>query len=82
MKRFLISVMISYGLCLAFMDIINSFIYIHRSSFVFGILTGIILLSIMEWIIGKFNKAEELEEKNKKKEEKNEIDKMDSNTLH
>ena len=78
MKRFLISVMISYGLCLAFMDIINNFTYIHRSSFVFGILTGIILLSIMEWIIGKFNKAEKLEEKNKKK---NETDKMDSNIL-
>ena len=81
MKRFLISVMISYGLCLAFMDIINSFTYIHRSSFVFGVLAGIILLSIMEWIIGKFNKEEILEEKNKKKKEKNETDKMDSNTL-
>lgn len=79
MKRFLISIMISYSLCLAFMDIINSFIYIHRSSFVFGVLAGIILLSIMEWIIGKFNKAEKLEEK--KKKEKNETDKMDSNTL-
>ena len=71
MKRFLISVMISYGLCLAFMDIINSFIYIHRSSFVFGILAGIILLSIMEWVIGKFNKAEKLEKEDvKEKKEK------------
>ena len=76
MKRFLISVMISYGLCLAFMDIINSFIYIHRSSFVFGVLAGIILLSIMEWIIGKFNKAEKLEEK-----EKNENNKNDSSVF-
>lgn len=79
MKRFLISVMISYGLCLAFMDIINNFIYIHRSSFGFGILAGIILLSIMEWIIGKFNKAEKLEE-DVKEEKKNETVKTDSNT--
>lgn len=63
--------MISYGLCLAFMDIINSFIYIHRSSFVLGILAGIILLSMMEWIIGKFNKAEKLEEKEKDETNKN-----------
>lgn len=81
MKRFLISVMISYGLCLAFMNIINSFIYIHRSSFVFGVLAGIILLSIMEWVIGKFNKAEKLEEKNKKKKEKDENDKNDPSIL-
>lgn len=81
MKRFLISIMISYGLCLAFMDIINSFIYIHRSSFVFGVLAGIILLSIMEWVIGKFNKAEKLEEKNKKKKEKDENDKNDPSIL-
>ena len=73
--------MISYGLCLAFMDIINSFIYIHRSSFVFGVLAGIILLSMMEWIIGKFNKAEKLEEKNKKKKEKDENDKNDPSIL-
>ena len=71
--------MISYGLCLAFMDIINSFIYIHRSSFVFGIIAGIILLSIMEWIIGKFNKAEKLEEKYEKKE--NETSKDNSRDL-
>lgn len=76
MKRFLISVMISYGLCLAFMDIVDNFTYIHRNSFVFGILAGIIITLIMEWIIGKFNKAETLEEK-----EKNETNKMDSSTL-
>lgn len=81
MKRFLITTLVSYGLWLASMDIIDNFIYIHKNSFIFGILAGIIITSIMEWIIEKFNKAEKLEEKNKKKKEKNETDKMDSNTL-
>ena len=83
MKRFLISIAIVAGLYELLYTIVIHFEYIHRSSFAYGIGAGIIVIWITEWIVKKFDKAEELEELEKQveteikeKKEKNEISKI------
>lgn len=75
MKRFIITILIVAGLYeLGFVTPLH-FISLDRTSFAFGAIFGIIILSITEWISYKFDKAEEMEqiEKDKEDEKDNKI---------
>ena len=67
--RSIITILIVSGLYLLSYHIITRFIPIHTDSFIYGILTGVIVLTITGWITKRFDRAEELEEKYEKKED-------------
>lgn len=75
MKRFIIIVLIVAGLYELGFVTLSHFISLNRTSFAFGAIFGIIILSITEWISDKFDKAEEVEqiEKDKEDEKNNKV---------